>query len=156
MGIRVQNTLSTNRPSFAAANRKRKSVPILLAQCWFPGLDNSSAKIQTYFAKKYTESNFFHTALGNCCSLKLPKCWLQFKKNFFCHLLQFSAHFRSLLSCDGDACDQWMCLVTGSTCCRSVQFSSYAVNKPLAALHFLTIGNRSVPKIITNDRINFF
>ena len=26
---------------------------------------------------------FYKTAFGNCFGLKLPKCWLQFKKNFF-------------------------------------------------------------------------
>ena len=39
---------------------------------------------------------FYQTVPGNCYGLKLPKCWLQFLKvNLLCHLLQFSAHFRS-------------------------------------------------------------
>ena len=42
----------------------------------------------------------YQTALGNCYGLKLPKCWLQFKKKILCHLLYFSAHCRYLL--------QWM------------------------------------------------
>jgi len=41
---------------------------------------------------------FYETALGNCYGLKLPKYWLQFKKiHLLCHLLQLSAHCRSLL-----------------------------------------------------------
>ena len=41
---------------------------------------------------------FYQTALWKCCGLKLPKCWLQFKKKVYCHVLSFSAHFRSLLA----------------------------------------------------------
>ena len=37
---------------------------------------------------------FCQTALGNCYGLKLPKCWLQFKKKII--MVNFSAHFRSL------------------------------------------------------------
>jgi len=33
-----------------------ESVPIQLAQCWFPGLAISNAKIWRYFSKKYTEA----------------------------------------------------------------------------------------------------
>ena len=35
-----------------------ESVPIQLAQCWFPGLAISNAKIQIYFSNKIYESNF--------------------------------------------------------------------------------------------------
>jgi len=33
-----------------------ESVPIQLAQCWFPGLAISNAKIHIYFSNKYTEA----------------------------------------------------------------------------------------------------
>ena len=43
---------------------------------------------------------FSQTALGNCYGLKLPKCWLQFKKYIYCVIfLYFSAHFSSLWPC---------------------------------------------------------
>jgi len=35
-----------------------ESVPIQLAQCWFPGLAISSAKISIYFSNKIYGSNF--------------------------------------------------------------------------------------------------
>jgi len=35
-----------------------ESVPIQLAQCWFPGLDISNSKIQIYFSNKIYRSNF--------------------------------------------------------------------------------------------------
>ena len=35
-----------------------ESVPIQSAQCWFPGLAISSAKIQIYFSNKIYGSNF--------------------------------------------------------------------------------------------------
>jgi len=40
----------------------------------------------------------FQTAHENYHGLKLPQCWLQFKETILlCHLLLFSAHFRSIL-----------------------------------------------------------
>jgi len=75
-----------------------KSVPIQLAECRFPGLAISNAKIQIYiFSNKIYGSNFIKQH-PDCYGLKLPKCWLQFKRNnLLCHLLWFSAHFdRSL------------------------------------------------------------
>jgi len=56
-----------------------ESVPIQLAQCRFPGLAISNAKIFYYiFSNKISGSNFIkrHSKTG----LKLPKCWLQFEK----------------------------------------------------------------------------
>ena len=35
-----------------------ESVPIQLAQCWFPGLAISNAKLLIYFSNKIYESNF--------------------------------------------------------------------------------------------------
>ena len=35
-----------------------ESVPIQLAQCWFPGLAISNAKIRIYFSNEIDESNF--------------------------------------------------------------------------------------------------
>jgi len=35
---------------------RNESVPIQLAQCWFPGPAISNAKIQIYFQIKYTEA----------------------------------------------------------------------------------------------------
>jgi len=42
-----------------------ESVPMQLAQCWFPGLAISSAK---------NINVLFQTALGKCYGLKLAKC----------------------------------------------------------------------------------
>jgi len=45
--------------SSIAVNTRNKRVLILLAQCWFPGLAISNAKIQIiYFSKKMHRSNF--------------------------------------------------------------------------------------------------
>jgi len=41
-----------------------ESVPIQLAQCWFPGLANSSVKIQIYFSTKIYESIFIKQHSG--------------------------------------------------------------------------------------------
>ena len=47
-----------------------KSVQIQLAQCWFPGLAISNAKIYIYMLNgKYTEAIFYQIALGNCCEI---------------------------------------------------------------------------------------
>jgi len=35
-----------------------ESVPMQLAQCWFPGLAISDAEISTYFSNKIHGSNF--------------------------------------------------------------------------------------------------
>jgi len=61
-----------------------ESAPIQLAQCRFPGLAISNAKILIYFSNKIHRKQFFQTALGNCYGLKLPKCWLQFNKIIEC------------------------------------------------------------------------
>jgi len=50
-----------------------ESVPIQLAQCWFPGLAISNAKIWIYFSKNILKQ-FCQTALESCHGLKLPKC----------------------------------------------------------------------------------
>ena len=48
----------------------KESVPIQLAQCWFPGLAISNAK-KIYLKKiKYTQE-ILQTALGDCYGLKL-------------------------------------------------------------------------------------
>jgi len=39
-------------------NTENESVPIQLAQCWFPGLAISSAEIQMRFSNETHESNF--------------------------------------------------------------------------------------------------
>jgi len=76
-------------------------VPIQLTLCWFPGLAIFTATIIKYIFFKYTEAILSNssTALGNCYGLKLPKCWLEFKKNkiIVLYIAQFSAHFRSLM-----------------------------------------------------------
>ena len=51
-----------------------ETVPIQLAQCRFPGLAISDAKILTYFSNKNIRKQFCQTALGNCYGLKLPTC----------------------------------------------------------------------------------
>ena len=52
--------------SQAASNRiGNESVPKQLAQCWFPGLAISIAKIQICFCSKIYGNNFYRTALGN-------------------------------------------------------------------------------------------
>jgi len=61
------------------------SALIQLAQCQFPQPAISNAKILIYLSeKKYIAKQFHQTALGNCCGLKLWKCWLQFKKKNYC------------------------------------------------------------------------
>jgi len=62
-----------------------ESVSIQMAPCRFPGLAISNAKILIYFWNKiygidFIRNRFYQTALGNLYGLKLPKCWLQFKK----------------------------------------------------------------------------
>ena len=65
-----------------------ESVPIELAQCWFPGLAISNDKISNILSAKNTRKQFYQTALGNCYRLKLAKCRLQFYKiNLLCYLL---------------------------------------------------------------------
>ena len=94
---RSRTLSSTGCPS-SAASRGDEGVPIQLAQCWFPGLAISNAKIKKiYFQIKYREAVFFQTPLGNCYGLKLPNCRLQLKSSLLRYLLQFSAHFRSLV-----------------------------------------------------------
>jgi len=70
-------------------------VPIELAQCWFPGLAISNAKIY-FFQIKYTE-----TILSNNTRkllwFEIAKMLIAVKEKILCHLLQFSAHFRSLI-----------------------------------------------------------
>jgi len=41
-----------------------ESVPIQVAQCWFPGLAISNAKNKYIFSNKIYDSNFSETALG--------------------------------------------------------------------------------------------
>jgi len=73
-----------------------ESVPIQLAQCWFPRPAISNAKIWVYFSNKIYGSSFIKTALGNCYGLKLPKCWLQFNRiNLVCNML-FIKYFGTL------------------------------------------------------------
>jgi len=48
----------------------KESVPIQLAQCWFPGLAISNAKKYIFFKIKYTQE-ILQTALGHCYGLKL-------------------------------------------------------------------------------------
>ena len=50
-----------------------ESAPIQLAQCWFPALSVSIAKILIYFSNKIYRKKFYQTALGNCYGLKLAK-----------------------------------------------------------------------------------
>jgi len=47
-----------------------ESVPIQLAQCRFPGLAISNAKM----FQKNVRKQFHQAALGNCYGLKLAKC----------------------------------------------------------------------------------
>jgi len=90
-----------------------ESAPIQLAQCWFAGLAISNAEIWIYFSKKMRKQ-FHQTALGNCYGLKLPKCWLQFKKiNLLCHLLLFWHTFVPYCWCIG--VDVWECAGNGVT-----------------------------------------
>jgi len=70
----------------------KESVPIQLAQCWFPGLAISNAKILIYFSDKLYGNNFIkqhsetvihivYFAIDSArYASKLPKCLLQFKK----------------------------------------------------------------------------
>jgi len=66
-----RNTKSISPKHYTYRERK---VPTQLAQCWFPGLAFSNAKIKIYFSNKIYGSNFIkQTALGNCYGLKLKK-----------------------------------------------------------------------------------
>jgi len=56
-----------------ASSIGNKSVPIQLAQCWFPGLAISNAKIKIFF-KYNIRKPFYQTAHGHHCGLKLAKC----------------------------------------------------------------------------------
>jgi len=51
-----------------------ESAPIQLAQCRFPGLAISNAKILTYFSNKNIQKQFYQTAPGNCYGFTFPKC----------------------------------------------------------------------------------
>jgi len=65
-----------------------ESVPIQLTQCRFPaGAGHFQRQNINIFFKQNIRKQFYQTALGNCYSLKLPKCRLQFKKKLLCHLL---------------------------------------------------------------------
>ena len=61
-----------------------ESAPIQLAKSRLPGLAISNAKILIYFSNQNRLKQFCQTALGNCYGLKLPKCWLQLRKKFYC------------------------------------------------------------------------
>jgi len=64
-----------------------ENVPIQLAQCWFPGLTISNAKILIYFSNK-----IYGSSLSNSTQKLL---WFEitkmpiavFKKKILCHLL---------------------------------------------------------------------
>jgi len=71
-------------PPRAPAPIENESAPIQLAQCRFPGLVISNARIEIYFSNKKIRKQFYRTSLGNRYGLKLRKCWLQFKKSKFC------------------------------------------------------------------------
>ena len=49
---------TTRHPAELCNSIGNESVPIHLAQCWFPGLAISSAKIKTYFSNKTDGNNF--------------------------------------------------------------------------------------------------
>jgi len=55
-----------------------------LAQCRFPGLVITNAKILIYFFIYNTRKQFYQPALRNCHGLNLPQCRLQFKKKRYC------------------------------------------------------------------------
>ena len=71
-----------------------KSAPIQLAQCWFPGLAISSAKIFIYFSNKIYRSDFVeqHTETVMVWNNGNADCCL--RKKILCQLWLFSAHFR--------------------------------------------------------------
>ena len=79
--VKISNFWQSKMAAGAIGN---ESAPIQLAQCRFPGLAISNAKILIYVSDKIHGSNFCQTPLGNCYGLKLPKCWLQFKTKFHC------------------------------------------------------------------------
>ena len=75
----ARQPLRLDAPSYDTGN---ESVPIQLAQCWFPGLAIASAKMFVYFSNEIYRSNFIKP-LGKYYGLNLQKCWLQFKKSNF-------------------------------------------------------------------------
>jgi len=63
-----------------------ESVPIQMAQCWFPGLAISNAKIVIYFSNRIHGSNFIKQHSETVMVFKLSKRW-QFKMNLLYYLL---------------------------------------------------------------------
>jgi len=59
-----------------------KSVPIQVAQCWFPGLAISSAKILIYFSNKICGSNFIKRYSKTVMARTYQKCRLRLKNKF--------------------------------------------------------------------------
>jgi len=76
-----------------------------------------------YF-KKNTRKQFYQTALGHCCGLKLPKFWLQFKENKF--TVSFVIIFGTLsfpISLHVWVC-VWVCVCVRACVCVSFRYRS--------------------------------
>ena len=65
---KVTVSMASRRPRVTG----NESVPIQLAQCWFPF---PMPKYEYIFQiKSYVRKHFYRTALGNCYGLKLARC----------------------------------------------------------------------------------
>jgi len=62
-----------------------ESAPIQLAQCRFPGLAISNAKILVYFSNKNIRKQFYQTAFGNW--FEITKMLVAVPEKILCHLL---------------------------------------------------------------------
>jgi len=77
-----------------------KVQPMELAQCRLPGLAISNAEKLIYFQIKYMEAIILSHSTLKLLWFEITKMLIAFlRKNLvLCHLLSFSAHFRSLWS----------------------------------------------------------
>ena len=143
-----------------------KSAPIQLAQCWFPGLAISSAKIFIYFSNKIYGSDFVeqHTETVMVWNYENADCCL--RKKILCQLWLFSAHFRppyfdtarlscwaSVTCCGAAAAERLPYSILTSPASRPLS------SKPAAAEcgdQCRNRGDESVPKIIITDTIFSF
>jgi len=76
--------------------RERKCVDTI-GTVPVPWAGHFQCKNVNIFFKWNIRKQFYQTALGNCYGLKLPKCWLQFKKLNYCVIYyNIREHFRSL------------------------------------------------------------
>ena len=74
----------TGKPRSSTGN---ESVLIQLAQCWFPGLAISNAKILIYFSNKIYGRNFIKQHSETVMVLNYQNADCSLRKNLLCYLL---------------------------------------------------------------------